>query len=140
MGIPRSIYISVTCYLVICHFSYEGEILWDRRLRLERADNQDEYQAAEMPPPAKVQEVENGIIGIEGRPLSPSTWRLVRSAGTNPRVAEWARRVENGERVEQIAWESGYAVSTMKGMISNYRLYFKVCQLNGIASEEGANV
>ncbi|MFA4901837.1 MAG: hypothetical protein WC600_03740 [Desulfobaccales bacterium] len=123
-----------------CHFSYEGEILWDRRLRLERADNQDEYQAAEMSPPDRVQEVENGIIGIEGQPLSPSTWRLFRSAGTNPRVAEWARRVENGERVKQIAWESGYAVSTMKGMISNYHLYFKVCQLNGIAPEGGANV
>ena len=28
-----------------CHFSFEGEILWDRRLRLDRADKQDEYKA-----------------------------------------------------------------------------------------------
>jgi len=32
------------------HFSYEGEILWDRRLRLEWEGNQDEYQVEEMPP------------------------------------------------------------------------------------------
>jgi len=42
--------------------------------------------------------------------------------------------------VEQIAQESGHSVSTMKGMISNYRLYFKVCKLNGIVPEEGTNV
>ena len=107
-----------------CHFSYEGEILWDRRLRLERADKQDEYQAEEMPPPAEVQEAENGIIGLEGRPLSPSTWRLFRSAGTNPRVAEWARRVENGESVENIASESGLTVSTVKQYIINRRSLF----------------
>jgi hypothetical protein len=123
-----------------CHFRYEGEILWDRRLRLERADNQDEYQAAEMSPPAKVQEVDNGIIGIEGRPLSPSTWRLFRSTGTNPRVAEWARRVENGESVENIASESGLTVSTVKQYIINRDRYFVICEKNGIAPEGGANV
>ncbi len=111
-----------------CHFSYEGEILWDRRLRLEREDKQDEYQAEEMPPPAEVQEAEGGIIGLEGRPLSPSTWRAFRSAGTNPRVAEWARRVENGESVENIARESGLTVSTVKEYIINRRRYFDVCE------------
>lgn len=84
--------------------------------------------------------MENGIIGIEEQPLSPPIWRLFRIAGTNPRVAEWARRVEKEERVEQITWKSGYAVSTIKSIISNYRLYFKVCQPNGIAPEGGANV
>jgi hypothetical protein len=123
-----------------CHFSYEGEILWDRRLRLKRADNQDEYQAEEMPPPVEVQDAEGKIIGLEGRPLSSSTWRGFRADGTNPRVAVWARRVENGESVEKLAHESGYAVSTMKVMISNYRLYFKVCKLNGIVPERDANV
>lgn len=125
-----------------CHFSYKGEILWGRRLRLERAGEHDEYQAAEMSPPSEVHKAEGGgiVIGLEGRTLSPSTWRAFRSDGTNPRVAEWVRRVEKGERVEQIAWESGFAVSTMKGMISNYRLYFKVCKLNGIVPEGGTNV
>jgi hypothetical protein len=123
-----------------CHFSYEGETLWERRLRLERAGKQAEYQAAEISPPAAVQKVENGIIGLEGRLLSPLTWREFRKDGTNPRVAEWSQRVEKGERVEQIAWDSGFAVSTMKGMISNYRLYFKVCKLNGIVPEGGTNV
>jgi hypothetical protein len=123
-----------------CHFSYEGETLWERRSRLEGAGKQDEYQAEEMLSLAEVQEAEGKIIGLEGRTLSPSTWRAFRSAGTNPRVAEWARRVEKGERVERIAWESGYAVSTMKGMISKYRLYNKACKLNGIAPEGGANV
>ena len=42
-----------------CHFSYEGETLWERRLRLERVEKQDEYQVAEMPPPAEVQEAES---------------------------------------------------------------------------------
>jgi len=123
-----------------CHFSYEGEILWDRRLRLERADKQDEYQAEEMPPPAEVLEAKDKIIGLEGRPLSPPTWRRLRSDGTNPRVAVWARRVKNGENVEQIARESGYAVSTMKVMISDFHLYFKVCRLNGIVPDGDADV
>ncbi|WP_306549127.1 hypothetical protein [Desulfobulbus sp.] len=121
-------------------FSYEGEILWDRRLRLEREDKQDESLAEKLPMPAEAQETGNGIIGLDGRSLSPATWRAFRSAGTNPRVSEWAARVEKGERVEQIARESGYAVSTMKNMISNYRLYFKVCQLNGIMPEFCSNV
>ena len=121
------------------HFSYEGEILWDRRLRLEREAKQDKYQAGEMPS-TKVQGTESKIIGLEGRPLSLSTWRSFRADGTNPRIAVWARRVENGESVEQIARESGYAVSTMKGMISNFHLYFKVCRLNGIVPERNADV
>jgi len=90
------------------HFSYEGEILWDRRLRLDRADKQDEYKAAEMPPPAEVQEAEGRVIGLEGRALSPS-------------VVEWARRVANGESVENIARESGLMVSTVKAYIINRR-------------------
>jgi hypothetical protein len=122
------------------YFSYEGETLWERRLRLERERKQDEDQAEEMPPPAEVQEAEGKIIGLEGRPLSPATWRGFRADGTNPHVAVWAHRVENGESVEQIARESGYAVSTMKVMISNFHLYFKVCRLNGIVPEGDADV
>ncbi len=212
-----------------CHFSYEGETLWERRSRLERAGKQDEYQAEEMPPPAEAQEAKpvmiplekalagevkmmtwlraaifanmpegfspdmsadakdmldvtgsiadqnsairkevadglkqlmmkftgyseekakhkapgnvtyfgghwtgipfssrsaripkGGIIGLEGRSLSPSTWRLFRSAGTNPRVAEWALRVAEGESEQTIAQESGLTVSTVKQYIHNY--------------------
>ncbi len=33
-----------------------------------------------------------------------------------------------------------YAISTLKNMISNYRLFFKVCKLNGIVPEKGMNV
>ena len=121
-------------------FSYEGEILSDRRLRLEREGKPDEYQAEEMPSHFEVQEAEGKIIGLGGRPLLSATWRAIRSAGTNPRVEEWARRVENGESVEQISRESGYAISTMKVMISSFHLYFKVCRLNGIVPEGGANV
>ena len=123
-----------------CHFSYEGETLWERRLRLERASQQDAYQAAEMPPLAEAREEESKIIGLEGRPLSPSTWRSFRSAGTNPRVAEWARRVENGECVENIASESGLMVSTVKEYIINRHRYFVVCEKNGIVPEGGADV
>ena len=104
------------------------------------ADKQEEYQEAEMSPPAKVQKTESKIIGLEGRPLSPSTWRAFRSAGTNPRVAEWARRVENGESVENIASENGLMVSTVKEYIINRRRYFVICEKNGIVPEGGANV
>jgi hypothetical protein len=122
------------------HFSYEGETLLERRSRLEREGKQDEYQAKEMPPPAEVQEAKGGIIGFDGRPLSPSTWRLFRSAGTNPRVAEWARRVENGESVENIASESGFIVSTVKEYIGNYHRYFYTCEKNDIVPEGGTDV
>lgn len=122
------------------HFSFEGETLLERRSRLEREGKQDEHQAEEMPPPAEVQEAEGKIIGLEGGPLSPSTWREFCADGTNPRVAAWACRVENGECLEQIAQESGYAVSTMKVMISNFHLYSKIYRLNGIAPEGDADV
>lgn len=122
-----------------CHFSYKGEILWDRRLRLEREDKQDDCQD-DVVPPTKVQMAESKIIGIGGRSLLPSTWRVYRTDGTNPHVAEWVRRIENGDSVERIALESGYALSTMKVMISNFHLYFKVCRLNGIKPEATADV
>ena len=122
------------------HFSYDGEVLWDRRSRVERVDKQDEYQAPEMSPPAKVQEAEGGVIGLEGRPLSPSTWRAFRSAGTSPRVAEWARRVADGESMENIAGESGLTVSTVKLCVANRRRYFDVCDKNGIVPEGGRDV
>lgn len=122
------------------YFSYEGELLWDRRLRLEREGKQDEYQAAEMSPPAKVQEAKVGIIGLDGGALSPTTWRAFRNAGTNPRVAEWARRVANGQSVENIARQSGLMVSTVKQYIINRRRYFDICEKNDIVPEGGANV
>lgn len=122
------------------HFSYEGETLLERRSRLEREGKQDEYQAEEMPPPAEVQEAEGKIIGLEGRPLSPATWRAFRSAGTNPRVAKWARRVANGESVENIAQEKGLMVLTVKEYIINRRRYFDICEKNGIVPEGGADV
>ncbi len=123
-----------------CFFSYEGEVLWDRRLRLEQEGKQDEDQSAEISQPDEVQGSESGVIGLSGQVISASTWRAFRRDGSSPRVAEWARRVANGESVEQVARESGYAVPTMKGMISNHRLYFKVCKLNGIVPEGGTNV
>jgi DNA-binding NarL/FixJ family response regulator len=121
-----------------CHFSYEGETLWDRRSRLEREDKLDEYQAEEMPPPAELQEAEGKIIGLEAQTLSPSTWRALRSAGTNPRVAEWALRVAEGESEQTIAQESGLTVSTVKQYIHNCIRYFDICEKNGITPEGGA--
>lgn len=148
------------------YFDYEDETLQERRFRLEQKGKQGECQTEEAPPPAEVRREGDGIIkgfkignkhnssgstakthregdsiiGLDGRTLLPSTWRDFRRDGTNPRVAEWVRRVEEGERVEQIVLESGYAVTTVKNMISNYRLYFKVCKKNGIVPEGGTNV
>lgn len=50
-----------------------------------------------------------GIIGLDERTILPSTWCAFRRDGPNPRVEERVRRVEKGERVEQIAWKSRYA-------------------------------
>ena len=123
-----------------CHFSYDGETLWERRLRFERAGKLDEYKAAAMSPPTEIQKAEGGIIGLEGQILSPNTWRAFRRAGTNPRIAEWARRIANGESVENIARENGLTVTTVKEYIMNRRRYFDVCKKNGIVPEVGANV
>ena len=122
-----------------CHFSYEGETLWDRRLRLEREGKQDEYQAEEMPN-AEKSKAECEIIGLEGKSLSPATWRAFKSAGTNSRVAEWVKRVESGKSVEEVARESGYSASTVKVQIGDRHRYFKVCKINNIVPEVGANV
>ncbi len=122
------------------YFNYEGETLWDRRLRLEREGKQEELQTEETPPSAAVMEQESGIIGLVGRPLSPATWRAFKSDGTSSRVSEWARRVERGESVEEIARESGYSVSTVKLQIANRHRYFKVCEINRIVPEAGTDV
>jgi len=122
------------------HFCYEGETLWERRLRLEREGAQEGNPAREMPPPAVVRKADSDIIGLEGQPLLPATWHAFRSAGTNARVAEWARRVERGESVEEIAREFGYAVSTVKVQIGNRNRYFKTCEINRIMPEGGLNV
>jgi hypothetical protein len=81
-----------------------------------------------------------GIIGLDSWLSSPATWQVFRSAGTNLRVAEWTGRIEKGEKLEQVASESGFTESTMKNMILNNLLYFKVCQLIGIVSGGGTDV
>lgn len=121
-------------------FSYEGETLKERHSRLNREDIGDEYQAKEMKQRAQVQGAESGIIGLGECRLSPSTWRMYRSAGTDPRVARWARRVENGESVENIASESGLMVSTVKVFIGNLHRYYAICEKNGILPEGGMDV
>lgn len=123
-----------------CFFCYEGETLWDRRLRLEREGKQNESQVTEMSQSTEIQSTDVEIIGLSGQVISASTWCAFRRDGSSPRVAEWARRVANGESVEQVAQASGYAVSTMKNMILNHHLYFKVCKLNGIVPEGGTDV
>lgn len=82
--------------------------------------------------------MQNGRLG--GAAVIAMTWRSFRSAGTNPRVAEWARRVENGESVENIAIESGLMVSTVKEYIINSHRYFVICEKNGIVPKGGTNV
>jgi hypothetical protein len=122
------------------NFCYGGETLQARRSRLEREDKQDESQAAEMPKHTVVQEPERGIIGSDGQMLSPSTWRALRRAGTKPSVAEWARRVANGESMENIAREGGLKVPTVKQYIRFHRLYFVTCAKNGIVPEGDVDV
>ncbi|WP_024333180.1 hypothetical protein [Desulfotignum balticum] len=122
-----------------CHFIYEDETLWERRLRLERTGNKDDYQNVRVLP-IEEEEMEGEIIGLEGRPLMPSTWRTFKSAGTNPNVAEWAMRLEHGESEENIAQENGLMVSTVKEYIKNRRRYFDVCEKNGIVPESSQNV
>lgn len=122
------------------HFSYNGELLWDRRLRLEGPGKETVYRSVEKSLHVEVQETESEVIGLEGRVLSPRTWRSFRRDGTNPHVAEWARRVENGESVENIAREYGLMASTVKEYIMNRRRYLEVCKKNGIVPEGGMDV
>ena len=121
-------------------FSYEGETLCERRLRLEREGKQEEHLIAEQLPSGEVREAEDGIIGLSGQVIAASTWQAFKRDGTNPRVAEWTRRVENGESVENIAHESGLTVLTVKEYINNRRRYYDVCQKNGIVPEGNMNV
>jgi hypothetical protein len=123
-----------------CFFSYQGEVLWKRRLRMKQKSNDNEKREQKKPLPAKVRGAAGKIIGLQGRPLSPTTWRAFRTAGTNPRVAEWARRVGNGESAASIASESGCMVSTVRAYIINHRRYFAVCEKNGIVPAGGTNV
>jgi hypothetical protein len=48
------------------HFGYEGEGLLERRLRLERAEKQDKYQAGKTSPPTEIQVTGDGGSGSGG--------------------------------------------------------------------------
>lgn len=122
------------------HFICEGETLWNRRLRLERDGTSDDFQESGRPLLTKTSELERQIIGLEGRALLPTTWRAFKSAGTNRHIAEWEKRVENGESVEKIARESGFSVSTIKVQMGDRRRYFKICEINKIMPEGCVNV
>jgi hypothetical protein len=122
------------------YFSYAGEILLERRLRLERDGSQGNAKTNLTHPPARVKEEIVGVIGLGGQPLSPVTWHAFKSDGTSPRVAEWARRVENGESAEKIARELGFSASTVKLQLGNRNRYFKVCEINKIVPEGSLNV
>jgi len=121
-------------------FSYEGETLLDRRVRLGRANQQRDDPSSKAPLLADKRDARTEIIGVEGRPLSPATWRAFKSAGTSPHVAEWVRRIEHGESVERIAKERGLAVLTVKEYITNRRRYLAVCAENAITPEGGTDV
>ncbi len=120
-------------------FSFEGETLWDRRLRLER-ESKESLQAIGVLSKDDCGKTEDRIIGLQGKMIAPTTWYKFRRDGNDPRVVEWSRRVEKGESVEQIALESGYEVSSIKGMLSNHRLYYSVCAMNSILPEGGLDV
>ncbi len=124
-----------------CHFSYEGETLWERRLRREREGKQLEDKVETVDTPAEeFKRVKKSILGLEGRPLAKSTWRVFKRAGTDPRVAGWELRVEKGERLSKIARESGLTVLTVKEYIKNRHRYLAVCEKNGIQPEASADV
>lgn len=122
------------------YFNYEGETLWDRRLRLDRDGKGNENQTDRMPPPIEVMEQGSGIIGLDGRVLSPGSWLERRRAGTSRGVAELTRRVEEGESVENIASEKGLKVSIVKSCITSRRRYLAICEINGIVPEGDMNV
>jgi hypothetical protein len=124
------------------YFSYQGETLLERQLQLKQAGKQVKYQPEEILPSYQAKEAKAGIVGLDGRILSPADWREFRSAGINPFVAEWSRRVMNGESEENIALENGVMVSTVKEYIINRRQYFDICEKNDIVPEPegGANV
>ena len=121
-------------------FSYQGETLWDRRLRLEGHSKHNVGPSANAPSPTEKHESQSEIIGLGGRPLSAATWRAFQNAGTNPQVAIWAHRVENGESIESIAREIGYSPSTITVQIGNRMRYFKTCAINRILPDRGAYV
>ena len=80
------------------------------------------------------------IVSLNGKALSPTAWRNFENAGSKPLVAKWARRFENGESIEDIAKNSGFESSTMKIMISDFRIYLTICRLNNIEPKATADV
>lgn len=122
------------------HFIYEGETLWDRRLRLEREGKHIDCNPKPKSKPMGARGREDVIIGLEGRELSPATWRIFKCAYKDPRVAEWAQRIDNGGNVEEIAQKAGIKIETVKKYLDNRRLYLLVCDKNGIEPEGDVNV
>jgi len=72
------------------------------------------------------------IIGLKDQILTPATWKGVQRDGNDPKIAEWCKRLDQGETISSLAEETGYAESTLKVRTANHRLYFKLCHKNGI--------
>ncbi len=72
------------------------------------------------------------IIGLKDQILTLATWKGVQRDGNDPKIAEWCRRLDQGEAISSLAEETGYAESTLKVRTANHRLYFKLCHKNGI--------
>ena len=122
------------------HFSFEGETLLKRRSRFEKQGRKTREQMELFSEPVSVRKSTHGIIGLTGRVIAPATWRAFQKAASNPEVAEWARRVEKGERIEAIASEKGLKASTVNEYIVNRRRHSAVCAKNGIETEVGNHV
>jgi hypothetical protein len=122
------------------HFSFDGETLLSRRSRFETRGSKTRKQMELFPEPVPESKAKSGVIGLKGQRLAPATWRAFQKADNNPEVAEWERRVENGESLETIAFEKGLKVSTVNEYIVNRRRHFAVCAKNGVASGVGHNV
>ena len=128
--------------MVFAYFSYEGETLWDRRLRLEREGEPDEQ--SDRRPCRRLladKQAESEIIGLEGRPLSPSTWRLVQECSAPVCVSRSGHDASRMGKVSKQLLES--LVSSFdcaRCRLVNRRRYFKVCEINGIVPEGDADV
>ena len=122
------------------HFSFEGETLLKRRSRFEKQGRKSRKQMELFPEPVPEHNAIHGIIGLTGRVIAPATWRAFQKAASNPEVAEWARRVENGESIEAIASEKGLKASTVNEYIVNRRRHSAVCAKNGLKTEAGNHV
>jgi hypothetical protein len=118
------------------HFLYEGETLWQRRMRMEAEAG----QARQPSQSAGAKRMPSQIIGLQGKPLPQKTWRNFLRMWHDPRRAEMAELNAKGVPIAEIARQFGLSETYVEcWMLWVHDSMPRILEKNGLTLEDIAD-